>query len=58
VHAFRNDSDQPADMLILFSPGSPRENCFRELAEIADAGRRLSPEEWEELWARHDQYAV
>lgn len=58
VHAFRNDSDEPADMLILFAPGSPRENYFRELAEVADKGLELSAEEWEELWARHDQFMV
>ena len=58
VHAFRNDSDEPADMLILFSPGSPRERYFQELAEVADSGIQLSPQEWEELWARHDQYVV
>ncbi|GAA4421088.1 cupin domain-containing protein [Actinokineospora soli] len=58
VHAFRNDSDEPADMLILFAPGSPRENYFRELAEVVDSGVQLTPEEWTELFARHDQYMV
>ncbi|MFD1147491.1 cupin domain-containing protein [Saccharothrix hoggarensis] len=58
VHAFRNDADEPASMLILFAPAPPRENYFRELAEIAESGRRLSPEEWTELYARHDQYMV
>ena len=45
-------------MLILFAPGAPRESYFRELAEIAASGRALSPEEWTEVWARNDQYAV
>ncbi|GGS60450.1 cupin domain-containing protein [Actinokineospora fastidiosa] len=58
VHAFRNDSDAPADMLILFAPGSPRENYFQELAEVADKGLTLSPEEWKDLYARHDQFMV
>ncbi|MFC6090268.1 cupin domain-containing protein [Saccharothrix lopnurensis] len=58
VHAFRNDSDEPASMLILFAPGPPREEYFRELAEIGESGRRLTPEEWTELYARHDQYMV
>jgi quercetin dioxygenase-like cupin family protein len=58
VHAFRNDSDAPASMLILFAPGTPRERYFEELADIAAGGRMLSAEEWTELYARHDQYTV
>jgi mannose-6-phosphate isomerase-like protein (cupin superfamily) len=58
IHAFRNDSDEPASMLILFAPGAPREAYFRETAEIAEAGRQLTEEEWTELFARHDQYQV
>ncbi|TQM82942.1 cupin domain [Saccharothrix saharensis] len=58
VHAFRNDADEPASMLILFAPAPPREKFFRELAEIADSGRELSPQEWAEFYARHDQYHV
>ena len=58
VHAFRNDSDAPASMLILFAPGIPRERYFEELADIAASGRTLSAEEWAELYARHDQHMV
>jgi mannose-6-phosphate isomerase-like protein (cupin superfamily) len=57
IHGFSNESDAPASMLILFSPGAPREAYFEELAEIVAAGRKLSDEEWTELWARHDQYS-
>jgi uncharacterized RmlC-like cupin family protein len=56
VHGFANNSGAPASMLILFAPGAPREAYFEELAEIAAAGRELSQDEWEQLWARHDQY--
>lgn len=56
VHAFRNDGDDPAAMLILFAPGPARENYFKELAEVAESGRELSRDEWTELYARHDQY--
>jgi quercetin dioxygenase-like cupin family protein len=56
VHAFRNDADVPASMLILFAPAPPRENYFRALAEIAESGRTLTDDEWTELLARHDQY--
>ena len=58
VHAFRNDSDAFASMLILFAPGPPRERYFIEAAEIAESGRQLSPEERTEFLARHDQYMV
>ncbi|WP_246064404.1 cupin domain-containing protein [Nonomuraea longispora] len=47
---------RPGDFL--FTPGAPRESYFEELAEIATTGRRLSPEEWTELYLRHDQYMV
>ncbi|WP_043631822.1 cupin domain-containing protein [Nonomuraea candida] len=58
VHAFRNESGEPATMLILFTPGAPREAYFEELAEIAASGRQLSPEEWTDVYLRHDQYMV
>jgi quercetin dioxygenase-like cupin family protein len=58
IHAFRNDTDEPASMLILFAPGPPRERYFLEGAEIAASGRQLSPEERTEFLARHDQYMV
>jgi quercetin dioxygenase-like cupin family protein len=58
IHAFRNDGDADASMLILFSPGIPRERFFEELAEVSRSGRTLSPDEWTELYARHDQFMV
>jgi quercetin dioxygenase-like cupin family protein len=58
VHAFSNDSDAAADILLLFAPGASRERYFEELAEIESSGRRLSPEQWTELYARHDQVMV
>ena len=45
-------------MLILFAPGAPRETYFAELAEIARGDRRLTDEEWAQVYARHDQYMV
>lgn len=56
VHAFRNESGAPADMLILFAPGAPREGYFEELADIGASGRQLDDAEWVDLYARHDQY--
>lgn len=58
VHGFRNESGEPASLLILFTPGAPREAYFEELAEIAATGRQLGEEEWTELYRRHDQYMV
>jgi uncharacterized RmlC-like cupin family protein len=56
IHGFSNNSSAPASMLILFSPGPPREPYFEALAEIVGSGRQLSDEEWMELYAQHDQY--
>jgi hypothetical protein len=43
-------------MLILFTPGLPREKCFTELADIRSSGRAMTDEDWIALWARYDQY--
>ena len=56
VHSFANTSGAAASMLVLFAPGAPREPYFEELAAIRAEGRQLSPEEWDEIYARHDQY--
>ncbi|MGW7052671.1 cupin domain-containing protein [Streptomyces sp. NPDC054887] len=37
LHAFRNDADAPAEMLMLFAPGAPREEYFEGLSQLADA---------------------
>jgi quercetin dioxygenase-like cupin family protein len=55
IHAFRNESGEPASILLLFTPGAPREPYFETLAEAA-AGRRLSGEELAELYLKHDMY--
>lgn len=58
IHAFRNESGAPASMLLLFTPGAPREAYFEGLAELADGGRELSAEEVTEFLRRHDQFMV
>ncbi len=58
LHAFRNDSGEPASMLILFSPGAPREGYFEGLIEMFGSGRQLAEGEFEEFCARHDTYFV
>jgi quercetin dioxygenase-like cupin family protein len=58
VHGFKNDTDAPASILVLFAPAPPRERFFREIAEVSASGRTLSEEEWRDLYRRHDQYMV
>ncbi len=58
VHGFRNDSGAPAAMLMMSTPGAPREDYFEELLAVRESGRVLSPQEWTELYARHDQVMV
>ena len=57
IHAFKNESGEPASMLILFAPGAPREDYFETLA---DAARRdaMNQEQWAEFYDRHDTYWV
>ncbi|MGW6140919.1 cupin domain-containing protein [Streptomyces sp. NPDC055144] len=54
LHAFRNDSDSPAEMLLLFTPGAPREEFFEQMSEMRDA----TEAERAEFFDRHDQYFV
>lgn len=56
MHGFRNESDEPASMLMLFVPGVPRESFFEEIAEVAARKRPMSDAEWAELYGRHDHF--
>jgi mannose-6-phosphate isomerase-like protein (cupin superfamily) len=58
IHGFRNESEAPVSMLILFAPAPPREAYFRELAERIASGNRSHEEERRAFMARHDQYEV
>jgi mannose-6-phosphate isomerase-like protein (cupin superfamily) len=53
IHGFRNESGEPASMLIHFAPGAPREGYFEGLAEFAVSGKP-SDEEMAEFYRRHD----
>ncbi|WP_426564495.1 cupin domain-containing protein [Angustibacter sp. McL0619] len=57
VHGFKNVSGEPASMLILFTPGAPREEYFEVLADIGQ-GRRdpLVGAERDAFMAKHDTY--
>jgi mannose-6-phosphate isomerase-like protein (cupin superfamily) len=52
VHAFRNESGQPASMLLLFAPGAPREAYFEGLSGLA----AMTDEERDAFFLRHDTY--
>ncbi|WP_026404394.1 cupin domain-containing protein [Actinomadura rifamycini] len=54
LHAFRNESGEPASMLMLFAPGAPREEYFENVTELAG----LSEDERAEFFLRHDNFFV
>ena len=58
LHGFRNESGQPASMLLLFAPGAPREAYFEGLVEIAEMAEEPSAEELADFYARHDNIWV
>jgi mannose-6-phosphate isomerase-like protein (cupin superfamily) len=53
IHAFRNESGEPASMLIHFAPGAPREAYFEGLARWATEGRP-DPDEADAFYREHD----
>lgn len=53
LHGFRNVADEPASMLLLFTPGAPREEYFEGLLALA-TGLELSDEERADFFLRHD----
>jgi mannose-6-phosphate isomerase-like protein (cupin superfamily) len=54
VHGFRNESGAPASMLILFTPGAPREDYFERVHTAGAMGE----DEREEFYRRHDTFWV
>lgn len=57
LHGFANHTDEPASMLILFSPGAPREGYFEGLLELRQ-GREMSAEELAAFFVEHDNIYV
>jgi mannose-6-phosphate isomerase-like protein (cupin superfamily) len=57
IHGFSVDSDEPASMLLLFTPGAPREPYFEGLSRLA-AGRQFSEEEWSAFVLEHDNHFI
>jgi mannose-6-phosphate isomerase-like protein (cupin superfamily) len=58
IHAFRNESGETASMLLLFTPGAPREEYFEWLDEIGKGLRTLTEDERAEFMLRHDTFWV
>jgi mannose-6-phosphate isomerase-like protein (cupin superfamily) len=56
VHGFRNESGEEASMLLLFSPGAPREEYFETL--FAGGTASMSAEEKAAFYLRHDNHCV
>ena len=54
-HGFRNQSGEPASMLLQFAPGAPREGYFEGLAAFATSGQP-GAEELAEFYLRHDNH--
>jgi mannose-6-phosphate isomerase-like protein (cupin superfamily) len=54
VHAFRNESGEPATMLILFTPGAPREDYFERVGTAKD----MAEADRAEFFRRHDTFWV
>ena len=57
IHGFRNESGETASMLLLFTPGAPREEYFETLVEVAH-GRTMSAEARAEFMLRHDSHWI
>ena len=53
IHAFRNESGEPATVLIHFAPGAPREGYFEGLALPVDAPEP-DAEALARFYAEHD----
>ena len=57
IHGFGNESGEHASMLLLLTPGAPREDYFET---IADAARRspMDGAAWAEFFLRHDTFWI
>jgi mannose-6-phosphate isomerase-like protein (cupin superfamily) len=57
LHGFRNESGEPASLLIHFAPGAPREEYFESNARFQREGRP-SEAEMDEFYRQHDNWWV
>ena len=54
VHGFKNNSGEPASMLLHFAPGAPREGYFEGLPNLGE----LTDEQRAAFFVEHDTYWV
>jgi mannose-6-phosphate isomerase-like protein (cupin superfamily) len=54
LHAFHNASNTPASMLLLFTPGAPREDYFEGFTQLAS----MTTEERQDFYLRHDNHWI
>ena len=57
LHGFKNQSGEPASMLLHFAPGAPREPYFETLKAVGD-GLTMTSEERDAFMAAHDNHWV
>lgn len=57
IHGFRTTEDGSASMLILFTPGAPREDYFETLAAVG-RGLTMTDDERSAFMLRHDTFWV
>jgi quercetin dioxygenase-like cupin family protein len=53
-HGWRNESDAPVRMLVLFAPGAPRTAFFEGIHQLGD----LTDDERREWFDRHDNVYI
>ena len=58
IHGFRNESGQPASLLILFAPGAPREEYFEGLVAMSEGRWNPSHEELQAFLEEHDNIYI
>ncbi len=58
LHGFRNESGEPATLLILFAPGAPREAYFEGLVEMAEGRWKPGHDELQAFFEEHDNIYV
>lgn len=54
IHGFRNESDAPTSLLMLFAPGAPREVYFEGFAQLAD----MTDDERTEWFIKNDNFFI
>lgn len=58
IHGYQNVSGAPASMLVLFTPGAPREAYFESLRDMAEGSLALSDAEKAAFFVAHDNIFI